>query len=112
MADDELFNLLDTEIPDRRVYSDVRRVLDEAGNVVHLDTGQVSVGPDDEIDIISKSLTLDRFDAFLTPIRVEIAIGGIASDKTGILLPGKCFSVLHYDKDLELVTVDFSSALP
>lgn len=61
-----------------------------------------------EVDIVTKAYFHESFDNVgFSTFTVLLAIGGFKEDPHGIHKSGICFSTLFYNKDAELITLEF-----
>jgi len=105
---EELTNLLNKEIPNDKVLNDLWKILNEGDLRVELNEKWVDIPSETPVDIVTKAYFLETYDNIGFGVyRVLLAIGGFRENPHGFHTAGICFSTLYYDKNRELITLDF-----
>ncbi|MFH1024679.1 MAG: hypothetical protein V1809_14955 [Planctomycetota bacterium] len=99
--------------PAERVSNDLRRVLEEGGWKIELGGRITNVPPSAPIDILARSCHVYDYDiGFGNHYRVLTALGGILHNRNGVIEASLGFATLWYSEERNLITVDFSAAMP
>ena len=112
-----LFNLKETLnqiLPDSKIIEDTSCALQE-----EIETGGFDEEEPDKIppldvlmDVITKVYVLTNYDSALGNHYIsQVAIGGIETQRSGIVTPKYFFASLYYTESLHLITVDFHDEL-
>jgi hypothetical protein len=105
---EELTNLLNKTIPNEKIIGDLWKILNKGDSKVELNDKWVDIPCETQIDIVTKAYFLETYDNVGFGVyRVLLAIGGFKENPHGFHTAGICFSTLYYDKDGELITLDF-----
>jgi len=105
---EKLTYLLNKEIPNEKVIDDLWDLLNESDLRVELNEKWVGIPRETQINIVTKAYFLETYENIGFGVyRVLLAIGGFKENPHGLHTAGICFSTLYYDKDRELITLDF-----
>lgn len=100
-------------LSDDQVFADLRGILESGDSVIEFDEGAIAVDHNCICEIVSKHLMCRRFDhAFGSCFAVLVAVGGVRDIQHGVVEPRHCFATLWYTLKKELITTDFSKAMP
>lgn len=114
MDSTKVIEAINEVLPDDRIHCDLKNTLKKSNQ-----SGQVKVYLEDEdkivalpnqlqADIISKAFFKEYFDIrFGTGYRVQISLGGIETQKNGIIYPKLCFATLFYDMGGKMLMIEF-----
>ena len=113
---EQLLARLQQALPDERVESDLRAVLQRAaaGAVagVELDGQTVAVPVDAAVEVVDRSFYKNYFRDWLPAgYHVQVAVGGVIAQRAGILRARYCFATLYYDAVPNLITLDFHAEM-
>ena len=119
MNTNHVLQRLDSRLPNPKIAQDIAQQLDKiALRKTTRDRDEVEIEVEDQaiiivprqtpVEIITKALYKEYFDiSFGTGYRVLAALGGIKEIECGIIEPVYSFITLHYDSELNIITVDF-----
>lgn len=111
MNTNDLVDILDKVLPDARITQDLADILNNlsaAGKGVELSEAIILIPKQTYLEVVTKAFFKENYRiAFDTGYRVQVAIGGVRKEESGILFPEYCFATLYYNEGRSLVTVDF-----
>lgn len=67
---------------------------------------EIKVDPDCDIDVVSRSASIDVILNWKM-LRVVVAIGGLRESRVNLANPVCCFARMEYNDNIELVSVDY-----
>lgn len=104
-------NFINEQLPEKCVYSDIKKILAESPSKIILDDSTVLVNEDDKLEIIYRSIVDDKNLLFLGSLRACVALGDYKIDESGFIDINKCLIYLYYDDQNNLISWDFSKNL-
>ncbi|GBC60514.1 hypothetical protein DENIS_1471 [Desulfonema ishimotonii] len=112
MKKTDLERALDEALPDEKILSDVKRLLEynaENGvTEIELNEKWVPIPIDVPIDIVSKAFLKEYYEGVgFGAYRVLVAIGGFKKDRYGFHEAGYCFATLYYNDQGDNFTEDY-----
>lgn len=111
MSTSRLYSLLDQTLPDEQIIKDLSdRIWNDKelrGINIELNEEWKFVPENTPINIVTKALFKEYYDIPFGTYTVMVAIGGIKSQKHGILTAKYCFATLYYNDECQLFSMDF-----
>ncbi|MEO0844399.1 MAG: hypothetical protein AAF063_36865, partial [Cyanobacteria bacterium J06643_5] len=111
MTTSRLYLLLDETLPDEQIIQDLSdRIWNDKelkGINIELNDQWKFVPENTPISIVTKALFKEYYDIPFGTYKVMVAIGGITSQKHGILKAKYCFATLYYNDDCQICSIDF-----
>ena len=105
---DQLANLLNQIIPDKKILADLWEIVDDGNNKVELNNAWIEIPSKIQIDIVTKAYFLESFPNIGFGVyKVLLALGGFNQSLHGSHSAGICFSTMFYDRKAKLITLDF-----
>ncbi|MDN2709881.1 hypothetical protein O0880_10695 [Janthinobacterium sp. SUN118] len=103
----ELLDLYPDEKIRRDFFAYARSEFSVCGNNINfiVDGLEQKIPIDCELTVIARVAQVNYFPVY-TETRIVVAVGGVVSEKCGVVTPGYFFAKLYYNEQLSLFSVD------
>lgn len=105
----DMVKLMDELLPDQKVKDDLAKILWSDGDArVEIEEDEwVTIPVNCELSITTKAFFREFYTLNFGPFKVQIAVGGVEKESSGILYPKYCFALLYYNEEFKMITLDF-----